>query len=262
MAVEIEWKEHAAWVWLSQPERHNSLTPPMTAALRGAAADIVRANPAAVVLAARGRSFSTGGDLQGFLAHFDSPESVRAYARDVVGGLHEAVLAWLALPMPVIARVQGPVTGGSLGLMLAGDIIVMSEEAFVQPYYAEAGFAPDGGWTALLPERIGAARALEIQLLNRRIPAREALSLGLSDDLASPERLDSVIEEKLETLARHDSETLRQTKRLIRNRAFHARVAAGLEAEKAAFIELVGRDEVRARLAAFMEAMRRSKAVP
>jgi len=45
------------------------------------------------------------------------------------------------------------------------------------------GFSPDGGWTALLPELIGAARALAIQISNQRIGAQEAVALGLAQSV-------------------------------------------------------------------------------
>jgi 2-(1,2-epoxy-1,2-dihydrophenyl)acetyl-CoA isomerase len=81
--------------------------------------------------------------------------------------------------------VNGPVTGGSARLVLAADIVLMGKSAFIQPYYSEIGFAPVGGWTAMLPKRIGPARAIEIQALNMRIDADTALLLGLASRIGS-----------------------------------------------------------------------------
>src|SRR3546814_9842631 len=76
------------------------------------------------------------------------------------------------------------VTGGSLGLALACDIAVGGPGTSFAPWYTAVGFSPDGGWTGLLPERIGRARALDIQLLNRLVDADEAHRIGLIQHLA------------------------------------------------------------------------------
>jgi hypothetical protein len=102
----------------------------------------------------------------------------RVYADHVVGGLNRAILRLAALPCPVIAQVQGALTGGALGLVLAADLVAMDRAAFIQPYYVRVGFAPDGGWTAMLPARIGARRARAIQLLNTRLSALRRAALG------------------------------------------------------------------------------------
>lgn len=241
-------KAGAAWVTLNQAGRHNCLNPPLIGALGGALQEALASEPVAVVLAARGPSFSTGGDLKGFLAHADEPTELRDYSFGLVDGLHRVVKDLVACPVPVIARINGPVTGGSVGLMLAADLIVMAETAFVQPYYVELGFAPDGGWTALLPERIGPAAAARIQFLNQRIDAPQALHLGLVDEVVAGSELDSVVEGWLAALAGKEQASLHATKRLIWDEARRARIAARLDAERDAFVALIGRPEVRERL--------------
>src|SRR3546814_6715567 len=102
---------------LNRPERHNSLVPDLLDALLRAL-DTAMRDPAirVLILEAAGRSFSTGGDVAGF---FDTPrDQRRAYAEAVVGGLNRVILALLDLPCPVVGRIHGPVTGGSLGLQL------------------------------------------------------------------------------------------------------------------------------------------------
>ncbi|MFX5937574.1 enoyl-CoA hydratase/isomerase family protein, partial [Acinetobacter baumannii] len=83
----------------------------------------------------------------------------RLYAAALIGALTAVILRLLDLPCPLITALAGPVTGGSCGLVFTADLVVMGPRAFIQPYYVDVGFAPDGGWTALLPERIGPARA-------------------------------------------------------------------------------------------------------
>jgi 2-(1,2-epoxy-1,2-dihydrophenyl)acetyl-CoA isomerase len=231
---------------LNRPERHNSLVPDLIDSLNAdiegiAAADDVRA----VVLQATGRSFSTGGDVAGFYA---VPRGQRrAYADRLVGGLNHAIQALLHLPMPVIGRIHGPLTGGSLGFLLACDLAAITPQAFIQPYYTEVGFSPDGGWTALLPGRIGAQRAREIQLLNRRISATEAVQLGLATTLAEADVLDSIIEGWLAALQAKQPGSIAHTKALLATD-----YAAALQAELQHFLAQIDSAEADAGMALFL----------
>ena len=131
---------------LNRPTRHNSLVPDLLRQLLDGLDRIAGlADLGAVVLEASGASFSTGGDLQGFADHLDT---LPAYADEVVGLLHQTMLAMQDLPLPIVAAVQGPVSGGSLGLVLAADMVLVSGRASFTPYYSQVGFSPDGGWTA------------------------------------------------------------------------------------------------------------------
>lgn len=234
---------------LNRPERHNSLVPELLEELLAAIAQVHRDdNARIVVIAAAGRSFSTGGDL----AAFHEAEDVAAYSTRLVGLLNETILALLDLPQPVIARVQGPVTGGSLGLLLAADLVVLAEDAFLASYYVEVGFSPDGGWSALLPERIGHARASEIQLLNRRVTAGEAKALGLAHAIAPLAELDRQVEAWTGTLSAKVDSGLRAAKARLLDAARRASIAEALEAERRSFVDHVTRPETRAGVARFL----------
>lgn len=231
---------------LNRPERHNSLVPALLDSLN---ADLDRIagdrSIRALVLQASGRSFSTGGDIAGF--HAVPRGQRRAYAEGLVGSLNRAILALSRLPIPVIGRIHGPLTGGSLGLMLACDLVAITQQAFIQPYYTQVGFSPDGGWTAMLPARIGAQRACEIQLLNQRISAQEALQLGLVTACVETDMLDATIEGWLEKLKAMQPASVASTKALLA-----ADCAAGLDAELRNFLDLIDREDTEAGMIRFL----------
>ncbi len=169
----LERSNSIATLTLNRPERHNSLVPELLRELIDALNEAADAR--ALILQANGRSFSTGGDVRAFYEHRAEAE---AYAREVVGVLNQTIEALLKFPAPTIAVVNGAVTGGSIGLVLACDLVIVSPQASFTPYYNVVGFSPDGGWTALLPSVIGTARTAEALLTNATITAQQAVEWG------------------------------------------------------------------------------------
>lgn len=249
-AVLIGVVDRVATVTLNRPGRHNALMPDLVACLVAALDGLRGEDLAALVLAGSGRSFSTGGDVAGFAA---LPRGARRdYACDLVGALNRAILALLDLPCPVVCRLHGPATGGSCGLVFASDLVAMGPRAFLQPYYVDVGFAPDGGWTALLPERIGPARAAGIQVLNRRIDPDEALALGLAQAVEAEDRLDAVIGGWLDLLRAKIAPSLAATRALLMPPTRRKAIADGLDRERERFLSLIETDEAEAGMARFL----------
>jgi 2-(1,2-epoxy-1,2-dihydrophenyl)acetyl-CoA isomerase len=242
-----------AIVTLNRPERHNSLVPAFLGEILAALEEIgVEREVRAVVLQANGRSFSTGGDVAGFDAHRDD---LATYARTIVGLLNQVILALVELPQPIVAAVHGIVTGGSLGLVLGSDVVLVAPEASFTPYYCVVGFGPDGGWTAMLPDVIGTRRAAEVLLRNLTITAEQALAWGLANRLVPADRIHDEALGMAQKIAAKKPGSVRHTKRLLSlNRGD---VAARLEAERAHFVELIETDEARQGIAAFLGERRR-----
>jgi 2-(1,2-epoxy-1,2-dihydrophenyl)acetyl-CoA isomerase len=184
--VEFTIETPVATITLNRPERHNALIPELLSELIERTLDVSgQPGVRSIVLAANGRSFSTGGDVAGFAAHMDD---LAGYASDIVGRLNEAMLTIMRIDQPVVAAVHGAVTGGSLGLVLAPDLVVAAPEASFTPWYSVVGFAPDGGWSAILPARIGRSRAANALLRNETITAEQGLRWGLIDEIAQDVR--------------------------------------------------------------------------
>lgn len=247
-AVLLAHEDGVAVLTLDRPERCNALDDALLAELN-AALDRLE-NPRALVLRGSGRHLSTGGDVARF-AHEVAAGNGRAYAQAVVGGLNRAILRLAALPCPVVAQVQGALTGGALGLVLAADLVAMDRRAFIQPFYTVVGFAPDGGWTAMLPARIGTHRAREIQLLNQRITAAQALAMGLAQAVSDDPP--AVTDDWLGRLRGHVPGAMAITKRLTIDLQA---LETALDAERAAFVERIETDEVRDGMARFLASLK------
>ncbi|WP_319774510.1 enoyl-CoA hydratase/isomerase family protein [Breoghania sp.] len=239
---------------LNRPSRANALVPALLSRFRDALATAVSQSPRVLILDAAGKAFSTGTDISGHLEHADDPDRLRAYADELIGQLNGAILDLMAFPAPVVTAVRGPVTGGSIGFLLASDIVVMSEGAFAQPYCAEMGFAPIGGWTAILPKRIGEARALEIQLLNRKVEAWRAHALGLVTAVPAREEFNAELHQQVETLRAKETGALVTARALIRSEDRRLEIARGLEAERVKYVERIALPEVIERMRTFSAA--------
>lgn len=233
---------------LNRPERHNALVPELLADLREALARCREDLPPALILDAAGKSFSTGGDVAGF---YDTPRPLRRdYAARVVGELNRTIIDLLNLPVPTIAAVHGLVTGGSIGLVLACDLVVLGPKASFAPWYTVVGYSPDGGWTALLPERIGRARALDIQLTNRSLGAEEAHQSGLGQYLAASDKELATAWTLANQIRARQPGSVARTLRL--NRPDPGLVAGALEQEYRQFLEQIVTDEADQGMAAFL----------
>jgi 2-(1,2-epoxy-1,2-dihydrophenyl)acetyl-CoA isomerase len=186
--VESERQGGIAIVTLNRPARHNALVPELLSELLRTVNECSAGDAAAVVLAAQGPSFSTGGDLRGFYEH---RESIGAYADRLVGLLNEVILAIWRLPLVTACAVDGQVCGGSLGLLLSCDHVVMSRRSSVAPWYGAIGFNPDGGWRAMLPGVIGARQAEQWLAEDVRHDAAYCFELGLAHELVDADALEA-----------------------------------------------------------------------
>ena len=178
-----------ALLTIDRPKARNALSPQVLDGLM-AALDRAEADPAArvVVLTGAGEKvFCAGGDLGqmggegGFLATHDGR---RAYGR--------LLLRLQDIRKPTVARVNGHALAGGLGLVLACDLAVAAEHAEVGTPEIDVGLFPMM-MMALLQRHLGRKRALEMVLTGERLPAREALSLGLLNRVVPAAELDTTV---------------------------------------------------------------------
>jgi len=231
---------------INRPERHNSLTPALLDQfLTVVSSSNGRDDVDVVVLKAAGTSFSTGGDLSGFLQR---RHDIGDYADHLLGKLNDAILSIVNSRHPFIAAVDGQVCGGSIGLVLAADIVVVTERASFTPYYVDVGFSPDGGWAALLPAIIGRGRALSVQLLNETISPQQAVAWGIASEQAASGDLEHRLTELCARLLEKKRGSLRATKKLLHIPDLRER----LEDERKSFVRQVATREAIAGIESFL----------
>ncbi len=164
---------------LNRPDKLNALNVALSDELIDAI-DGADGDPSirAVVLAAEGRAFSAGQDLDDFAGHYRNGERIDV-ARHLRRTYNAVAIRLRSIPKPVVASVNGIVAGVGVSLALACDIRIAADDAKFTLGFSRIGLVPDGGGSFLLPLIVGLGRALELAMTSDRIDAQEALRIGL-----------------------------------------------------------------------------------
>lgn len=231
--VTLRFQGSIAVVSLNRPARHNALVPELLSQLLQVLGQRDCQAAPVVILRAEGPSFSTGGDLKSFQSH---RETIGIYARELVGQLNQVILAIYTHPAAIVCAVHGQVTGGSLGLLLAADHVIMRRGATITPYYSVVGFSPDGGWTALLPDIIGRQQAMHWIACNISYDADSCLELGLVHEVDEKD-CDAGALAWAQTVAGFQAGSVTHTRKLLNNNVDILRQR--LEAERETFVRQI-----------------------
>lgn len=199
-----------------------------------------------VVVRGAGPSFSAGLDRAMFTASGvpgaptlqDLAALPAGEAETLIAGYQDA-FRWLGRPELVsIAAVQGHAVGAGFQLALACDLRVLSADAQLTMAEPTLGLVPDLGGTRALVTLVGPSRALEICLTGRRVPASEALQLGLATAVVPRAELDAAVDDLVAALLAVPVAAARETKALLCSAA-GAEPAAALAAERGAQLRLL-----------------------
>lgn len=164
-----------ATLTLNRPDRLNAFTERMHEEIRAAMTAIEQPGAARVlVLTGAGRAFSAGQDLS------DPAMSGSTDVGSTLERNYNPLLARLrALPMPVIAAVNGVAAGAAANLALACDLVIATRSASFLQAFARIALIPDAGGTYTLPRLVGLQRAMGLAMLAEPLPAETAAQWGL-----------------------------------------------------------------------------------
>lgn len=206
-----------ARIEINRPHRMNALNGAASSVIietlgKWADSDDVRV----VVIDGVGGSFSTGADvvdIAGVAGRNEGGGLDPTQARGVISGGSELARAVRAVPVPVIASVDGPAAGIGASLAFAADLIYATERSYFLLAFINIGLMPDGGASMLVATAVGRARANAMALLGEKLPAAEAVAAGLINQVL-PDRtaLDATVDGVIAKLATTSSSALRLTK--------------------------------------------------
>jgi 2-oxoglutaroyl-CoA hydrolase len=214
-----------ATVTLDVPGKFNRVSMTARDQLSAVFAELDRDDAVAfVVVTGAGGAFTAGGDIAGFLQR--SPWEVSQLAKNVA--------APERCSKPVVARLEGYVFGVGLELALACDFRLAAEDVELGLPEVTIGMIPGSGGTQRLARLIGLGRAKDVVMRGRRIPAEEALALGLVTEVVPTTELDAAVTRLVEELSRHSPLAIAMAKRVL-NTAYDGPLHLGLELEGLAY---------------------------
>ena len=249
MGVTYERAGTVALLTLDRPDVFNSIDQAISDEL-GEGLARAGAEARAAVVTGAGKAFCAGADLGDLMSEYeaDGPDLHRV----ITQRFNPVVDAVIASPGPTVAAVNGAAAGAGMGLALACDLRVMSERAFFMSAFINVALIPDTGSAWMLPHMVGVSRAMEIAMTGRRVPADEALEIGLAHRTAEPDQLMETAMELATTLAAMPTEALLETRALL-HAASAATMAVTLESEAVTQGELGSRPNHMEGMKAFLE---------
>ena len=200
-------RDHVATLTLNRPASRNALNLQMCRELTAACERIgADAGIHVLLIKAAGAVFCAGADLK----ERQTMDEAGVVARRVAG--FTAYAAIEALPIPVIAVVQGAAYGSGGEIAASCDFVLANSNASFK--YPEVGWGTVGA-TQRLPRIVGRRMAKELLFTGRVVDAAEALTLGLANHVYAPEDLDTQAEAMAATIARNNPLTVRLTKHSV-----------------------------------------------
>jgi 2-(1,2-epoxy-1,2-dihydrophenyl)acetyl-CoA isomerase len=198
--VLVERAGGVATVRLNRPDAMNALSVATKEALLAALTEVAEDRDVrCVVLTGTGRAFCVGQDLR---EHVGLLQAEDASLWETVPRHYNPVAELLAtMDKPVVAALNGVAAGAGAAFAMAADFRVMAEGAGMNLAFAGIALSCDSGSSWWLPRLVGPARAKELLLRPRTVPAAECLELGLVTEVVAADELEATVGELAATLA-------------------------------------------------------------
>lgn len=138
-----------------------------------------------IVLSATGKLFSAGQDV----SSLNDNGEPRPFRKHLLKTYNPLIMQIRKLEKPVLALINGAVAGAALGIVLACDLRIASDNARFIVGFSGIGLAPDSAVSLMLPTLIGLGRATEAIFFNQPIAADQAFQWGLVNEVVEPDKL-------------------------------------------------------------------------
>lgn len=253
-------------ITLSRPDRLNAVDPLMRLELDALLSEIARNSILKVaIVTGEGRGFCAGGDLvseAGALGAIEGSMGItgpyKELAEHFFNDLRHRVLQSAMrkledLPQVTIAAINGPAVGIGLEMTTLCDIRIASDRARLGEVAVPAGFIPESGGTRNLPKLVGLGRAMRLILTGEIIDAREALRIGLVDEVVPHRRLLKEAFSLAGKIAANPYLSVRQAKRLVKMYWNWNRSDEGYREELEAVLEITRTKDCQEGMRAFLE---------
>lgn len=183
--MHLERKGHVAVLTINRPERKNAFNEAMFSRIGLIAQELRTRSPRVVVVTGAGESaFSAGFDVNPDNPMVDSIVKAMSTgdtepSKKLIRDIRRAIDAFVTVPVPLVAALNGSTYGGGAELAVRCDLRVMDPSAVICFSEVRLGLMPDWGGGPALARLVGPSRAADLVLTARKVDADEALAMGL-----------------------------------------------------------------------------------
>jgi len=251
--IDLDVTDGVATITLDRPEKMNALSPAINRGIGEALERIDERDDArCVVVQGRGDAFCAGGDIAGMADRDDEATRGHERAAEITEAASAVALGLHECDLPTVARVDGYCFGAGLGVALANDVVLASDDAMFSLAFRNVGLTLDYGTSYFVTKAVGPATAKEIALTGERFSAERAAEMGLINHAYPAEEFDERAEEFVRRVADGPTVALGYTLRNI-DRADGRTLEEAIEAEAEAQVLAAGTRDHEEGIAAFLE---------
>lgn len=208
--IRYEVKDGVAWLYLNRPDKLNAFTAQMNREIKDAIKDASKDDKVrCVVITGEGRAFCSGQDLSEVDENMDHGEVLRNHYGPMVKQIRQC-------EKPIVAAVNGVAAGAGFSLALACDFRLVSEKASFINAFVHVGLIPDSGNLYFLSQLVGQAKAAELSILGEKVPAAEAVKMGLANQMISIEAFEKEVSSFAARLASMPTKAIGLIKRSLK----------------------------------------------
>jgi len=228
----------------NRPEKKNAITNAMYGAMADAIAAAERDEDVrALLFTAAGDFFSAGNDIRDFAAQasgaFEGPRHVGRFLE-----------AMIRAEKPVVAAVQGHAVGVGTTMLFQCDLVYVAEDARLTVPFIDLGVVPENASSLTIVERLGHTRAFALFGLGEPLSGKDASAWGLANSALPSAEVDAQARAAARALAAKPPESMKLTKRLMRDREA---LLARMREEGEIFAERLRSPEAVAAFAKFLQ---------
>lgn len=236
------------WLYLNNFNKKNAFDPAVVSELDHILETKIKTNAhirVLIITSSLDHIFTVGLDIE-WLVTLDETNS-----KDMTMNLQKVFKKIEDLPIPVIAAIKGLNLTAGVELMLCADIIIAADNARFGQVETKWGMTPAAGATQRLVRLIGPMKAKEIIFTSKIINAKEALRIGLINELVPLSDLEIKVKEIADSIVKNSGRAIALSKQLIQMGSYNNNDGFRMEGES--FQELFSSGEPKRKLKEFLE---------
>lgn len=245
--VTYEEKDFVGLITLNRPEAANAMSLKLLDDLNEIVKKIEHSDVRSVIITGSGeKAFCAGADLK------ERRQMTNEEVVKTVKYIGQTVQNIENIPVPVIAALNGVAFGGGLELALACDLRIAAEDIKLGLTETSLAIIPGAGGTQRLPRLIGLGQAKRLIYTACPIDAKEALQIGLVEEIVHKDELLPKAFELAKQIAKNGPIAMKQAKIAI-NRGIEVDLHTGLEIEHLSYLQTIETEDRVEGLQAFAE---------